>query len=90
MNNFCIWFLCLTFLAAEAVGEVVIFNHSECDGWYLSLAAVVNYVSAWFVFIITHKDEMTSVESPLISSDDGKMNYTNEEDEEIKDDSSGL
>ena len=73
----CAWIACLLLLSAEAVGEAVIYKKSDCNEWILTLIAVINYVSAWLAFIVTHDEEMIAIVDP----DEVLLN--NEEPEDI-------
>ena len=73
MSKVCVWVSCLIFLIAELIGEVVLYHHSEPNDWLILLSAILNYLSVWFVIILTD-DRRTDV----VVEDETEYNIMNE------------
>ena len=79
----CLWFACVMLLGVEAVGEVMLFKHSNCNEWMLMLAAVINYTSAYLAFILNHENELVvddELNEPL-TTNEGQTSGSDSENE---------
>jgi len=78
MNKVILVICCIIGLILEALGEMVIYQKTEPSEWTILIIAIINYLSVWFVMIITD-DKYTEIID--YSSDASLFNNNDSSDE---------